>query len=170
VSALVSLTAAFEDRRSFRRALGRLRAAGIGPVRAYSPVALEEGEQALLGGSRSAVRWFALVAGFVGCVSGFALCIGSSLLYSLIVGGKPPVSWLPFVVPGFELTVLISALTTLGAVLAYARLRPRLSLPGAESQAFTQDRFGIQVACDRADLARVSDLLLALGAGDVRER
>jgi molybdopterin-containing oxidoreductase family membrane subunit len=136
------ITAVFADPAAFGRALVALREAGIIRLRAYSPVGLEEFDDLLP--SRSPVRWFSLAAGFTGAFLGYWLCIGSSFLYNLIVGGKPVVSWIPFTVIGFELTILTSALVTVASVLVYSRLYPRETAPEYDPE-FSSDRFGIAV-------------------------
>jgi len=163
------LLATFADRQALGRALPRLRETQAQRLRAFSPVALEEDEQE--GGPErpSPIRWLALAAGLVGCGSGFWLCIGAALRYSQILGGKPPISWLPYCIPGFELTILVSALTTVGAVLVYSRLWPRLGLPAGTHQPFSADAFGVEVECRRAERETLRQLLRSLGAGEIRE-
>src|SRR5262249_58603786 len=89
-------------------AIRELRARGFQAISAYSPVPLEELEEALTGHGlpRSPVRLFTLVGGLIGTGTGFWLTIWSSVKWGLIVGGKPVVSIPPFVVIAFELTIL----------------------------------------------------------------
>ena len=112
------------------------------------------------------MRWWSLAAGFAGAFLGFWLCIGSSFLYNLIVGGKPVVSWLPFSVIGFELTILTSALTTLGAVLVYARLYPREPAETYDP-GFSVDKFGIAVAVATGAEGDVVEMLERAGAEEI---
>jgi hypothetical protein len=72
-------------------------------------------------------------------VAGFALCIYTVLRYPLIVGGKPVVSILPFVVIAFELTILLGSLATFAGFLLNARLPyiPRIFNPDEYGTHFT---------------------------------
>lgn len=57
---------------------------------------------------KSKVGWFTLVGGMTGFVSGFSLAIFSATRWSLIVSGKPIISWIPFFVIAFEFTILFA--------------------------------------------------------------
>ena len=165
MSAPATVTAVFADLPALLRALTALREAGLTRFRVYSPVSLAEYEDLLP--QASPVRWFSWVGGFVGAFLGYWLCIGSSFLYNLIVGGKPVVSWLPFTVIGFEVTILTSALVTILAGVLFARLYPHAPAAPYEPS-FSADRFGISVARDGAptDLAA---LFQQAGAESIRE-
>ena len=106
------------------RAIRELRARGIRSIAAYSPVPLDEFEEALTGHGlpRSPVRLFTLVGALTGTASGFALTIWTALKWNLITGGKPVVSIPPFVVIAFELTILLGGLCTLLGLLVTAKL------------------------------------------------
>ena len=169
------VTAAFADPAAFGRALVALREARLTRLRVYSPVGLEEFGDLLP--TRSPVRWFSLAAGLTGAFLGYWLCLGSSFLYNLIVGGKPVVSWLPFTVIGFELTILTSALVTVASVLLFSRLYPREPAPEYDP-AFSNDHFGIAVWTEDASTgetpvppggrAAVEELLHKAGAERIR--
>ena len=90
------------------RAIRELRARGMRSIATYSPVPLDEFEEALTGHGlpRSPVRLFTLVGALTGTASGFALTIWTALKWDLITGGKPVVSIPPFVVIAFEMTIL----------------------------------------------------------------
>ena len=152
------VTVGFTDFAAFLAALRRLRAAGIDRFRVYSPVPLSEYES-LLPRQGSPVRWYALVAGVCGCIGGFVLCLGSTWFFSLIVGGKPMASWVPFCVIAFELAVLAAGLVTMGACLLHARLYPR-GVAAAYKPEFSADEFGVSVSCGE-DRQRIEGLLTA---------
>jgi molybdopterin-containing oxidoreductase family membrane subunit len=151
-------------------AVRELGARGYRGITTYSPVPLAELEEALTGHGlpRSPVRLFTLVGGLTGAAGGFALTIWSSLKWNLITGGKPVVSIPPFIVIGFELTILLGGLCTLLGLLVTARL-PRLSggSPGYDPR-FSVDRFGVEVACPAAEAATVAAVLRGAGAEEVR--
>lgn len=161
------VTASFAEHAPLIEALKRLRRKGVREFAVYSPVPLTE-YAALLPRRGSPVRWYTLAAGITGCCLGFALCIGASMLYSQIVGGKPIVSWVPFCVIAFELTILTAGVVTLGAVLLYSRLYPRA--PSAQYAAdFSVDTFGISVPCAASDSHSIAELLREAGADRIDE-
>jgi len=158
----------FGDVQPFTGALKRLREAGLRDLTTYSPAGIR-GLQPLMPKQGSPVRFITLVAAFTGAALGFWMCIGSALLYGLIVGGKWPASWLPYCVIGFELMILVGGLTALAAVLAFARLGPRPPR-GAYDPRFQVDKFGIIVYCATEQLAAVDQLLRGAGAEEVHEQ
>ena len=112
--------------RAIRGAAGQ----GIRSIAVYSPVPVDEIEEALTGHGLplSQVRLFTLVGALTGTAAGFALTIWTSLKWDLITGGKPVVSIPPFVVIAFELTILFGGLCTLlGAPRAAAADLPDLA-------------------------------------------
>jgi ActD protein len=151
------------------RAIRELRGRGLGPVSTYSPVPLEEFEEALTGYGLplSPVRLFTLVGAITGTVTGFWLTIWSSIKWGLIVGGKPVVSIPPFVVIAFELTILIGGLSTLLALLLLGRL-PRAGRSPHYDPRFTADRFGVEVACPADQVRAAEEILRSAGAEEVR--
>ena len=157
----------FGDVQSFIDALKRLREAGLRDLETYSPVGLR-GLQSLMPRRGSPVRFITLVAGFAGAALGFWMCIGSALLYSLVVGGKWPASYLPYCIIGFELTILLGGLTALFAMVALARLGPRPPEPEYDPR-FQVDKFGITVFCPTDKLPSVDQLLRNAGAQEVHE-
>jgi len=110
----------------------------------YTPVRVKELAM-LTGRETSPVRFWTLAGAISGLVGGFALSIGTALVNSLIVGGKPPVSIIPYCVPAFEGTVLLGGLGNLIGLLVHARL-PRWKTPPGYDWRFSQDKFGLFVA------------------------
>jgi hypothetical protein len=84
----------------------------------------------------------------------------------VLVGGKAFASVPAFVPIGFELTVLIGALSSvMGVVLLIARLRK----PGAMfDPRFTDDRIGIFVPAESDQVTTVERLFREAGAVEVR--
>ena len=159
------LVSVFADPRGLAEGLRRMRELGLREVEVYSPAGLPE-LGPLLPRQGSPIRFLTLLAGIAGAILGFRMCLGSALLYGLIVGGKFPASILPYCVIGFELTVLVGGLTAFFAVLAYARLLPK-RLPLAYDPRFGVDKFGLAVVCDPARIGEVAGLLRAAGAEEV---
>lgn len=95
------------------------------------------------GHENSPVRLFTLIGGLVGVTAAFAMQIWMNQNWPVVVGGKSIVAIPAFVVIGFELTVLVSALTTLvGVFLLSAGLRHK----GVKyDPRFSDDRIGVFV-------------------------
>ena len=122
----------------------------------YSPIPSEELEGAM-GITSSPVGLWALIGGLTGCTTGLLLTAGTSLAYPLVTQGKPIVSIPPYIVVMFELTVLLTGIFSLFAMLVHAR-RPKLRLAATYRPEFSVDRWGIfiPVAADRrADVERL---------------
>jgi molybdopterin-containing oxidoreductase family membrane subunit len=151
------------------RAIKELRTKGYGSITTYSPVPLEEFEEALTGYGlpKSPVRLFTLVGALTGTASGFALTIWTSLKWDLVVGGKPIVSIPPYVVIAFELTILLGGLCTLLGLLVTGRL-PHLGRTRHYDPRFSADRFGVEVACAPDRAREAEEILRRAGAEDVR--
>ena len=82
---------------------------------AYSPFPIEELHHAL-GAPPSKLPLIVLIGGLVGCIGGYALDTGSSVIaYPLNVGGKPLHSWPAFIPVTFECTILVAALSASSA-------------------------------------------------------
>jgi hypothetical protein len=149
-------------------AIRQLRAKGFADLTVYTPAPIEDIEEEV---ERvrplSKVRLFTLIGGLTGTATGFFLTIWSSLIWSLLTGGKDPVSFPPFVIIAFELTILFGGLSTVLAVLVLGHL-PKVTPSVTYDPRFTLDRLGVAVACpaDRADA--VQAVLSSAGAEEVR--
>ncbi len=99
-------------------AVRKVRRAGFERIEYFSPVKLEKVAD-LLGHHKSPVRFWTLAGALTGLVGGFALAIGTANINGLIVGGKHPVSLIPYCIPGFEGLILIGSLANLAAFIVY---------------------------------------------------
>ena len=167
--ATVTILGIFAHVDTATRAIRELRARGLRSIATYSPVPLDDFEEALTGHGlpRSPVRLFTLVGALTGTASGFALTIWTALKWNLITGGKPVVSKPPFVPIAYELTILLGGLCTVLGLFITARL-PNFSVPPRYDPRFSTDRFGVEVACEASERPAVEDLLRSAGAEEVR--
>jgi hypothetical protein len=108
-------------------ALRRARAGNLEIRDVYTPVPNHEAE-AFLSPQRSRVQLATFSGGVLGLVGGMALAIGTSLIWNMITGGKPVTSTIPFLVVGFEITILLGAVCTFAALALFAGL-PLKRLP-----------------------------------------
>ncbi len=146
-------------------AIERLRAEGHTDLEIFSPIPSPEIEEAMDIHDSPVGRW-ALVGGITGCVTGLLLTAGTSLGYPLVTQGKPLVSLPPFVVFMFELTVLITGIFSLVALLVHTR-RPVIRLDPNYRTAFSVDRWGVFVPADGERRTEAERLVRETGAVDV---
>ncbi len=145
-------------------AVRALRAAGHVDVRVASPAPFPALTEAL-GRPRSKLDSVTLSGAALGTAAGFALCIGTALAWPLVTGGKPIVSFPPFVIIAFEISVLIGACVNLAAlVVAAGRGRHRRAVP--YDPRFSADRIGVFVV--GGDLAGAEKILRLGGAEEIR--
>jgi len=148
-------------------AVAALKARGVTQLTVYSPVPRHELDE-VLARPESPVRRFTLFGGLAGVSFGFFYAIATSLDWPLVVGGKPIVSVPPFVVIGFETTILLGALATVAGMLLNAKL-PRLGRSPGYDPRFSNDRFGIVAYGGPALLETAREVLGASGAEAVRD-
>jgi hypothetical protein len=144
----------------------KLKGRGFTDLETYSPAPFPEIDDAVHE-RPSIVRLFTLVGGLAGVVTGFALQIWMSWNWPVKVAGKPFASIPPYVIIGFELTILFGGLLTLIGLLAAGRLMPRFKLDPAYSPRFSAEEFGVSVRVSERDVAEVRALMRAGSAKEV---
>ena len=161
----IAIRSSFADETQCARAIEELRASRVADFNTFSPIPSHKIEHAI-GRSKSPVRWLVLAGGISGVLSGLAITIGTTYEWSLNAGGKPLVSWPPFIVICFELMVLLGGIFGFFGVLALSGVPTTAIAPGYESR-FGEDRFAIVVRCDEAQAAGVESMLKESGAEEV---
>ena len=131
--------------------------AGFQVMETYSPVKIEALDE-VLKQPKSPVRFFTLAGAISGLVGGFWLAAGTALVNNIVVGGKPPVSFIPFCVIGFEGTILLGSIGNLIGLVIYARLF-RLKTAPYYDERFSRDKFGLLVSCHAGEIERLKELL-----------
>lgn len=164
---MVTLQARFDEFDRFRAALARLKeSSNVNDYTAYGPTNLDEVAD-LMPRQNSPVRITATAGAVIGLLVFWTMCWTTSLIYALIVGGKPPWVNVPFVVPTYEGTILVGSIFAfLGAIL-FARLDVRKPPPDLDR--FTGDSYGIRVCCAPSECSVVRAMLEECGAEEVRE-
>ena len=114
-------------------------------VRAHSPIPGNQIKDALKL-KKSSVGWFTLTGGILGFLSGFGLAIFTATRWSIIVGGKPVVALIPFIIVGFEFTILFSVLGNVIGLLTQIGL-PRWKLPDYYDPRCSGTCFGVLATC-----------------------
>jgi len=134
-------------------------------IRAHSPIPSHKFAEALQV-KKSGVGWYTLCGGIIGFISGFALAIFTAERWELIVSGKPVVALIPFVIVGFEFTVLFAIFGNLIGFLHKSRL-PRLANLKHYDSRFSGEHFGVLASCTADQQDGLQDLFRKNG-GDVR--
>ncbi len=146
-------------------AIRKLRGRGFDQIESYSPAPFEQIDEAM-DDRPSKVRAFTLVGGLTGVVTGFAMQIWMSLEWPIKIAGKAYASIPPYVIIGFELTILFGGVLTLVGLFLVGRLYPR-PLDAAYSPRFSAEEFGVAVTVSDRDVAEVDALLRSLSAKEV---
>jgi len=133
--------------------------------RVHSPVPSHRIAEALKL-KKSKVGYFTLMGGIFGFLSGFALAIFTATKWGLIIGGKPVVAWIPFVIVGFEFTILFSVFGNVFGILALTGL-PRLKELKIYDPRCSGDCFGILASCEAGQLDGLKALFQKNG-GEVK--
>jgi hypothetical protein len=157
--------ASFEHVDAAADAIRALRARGHRDLVVYSAAPNHEIEEALEH-RVSPVRLFTLIGGLTGCAAGFGMTIWMSLDWPTLVGGKTIASIPPYVVIGFELTILLGALSTVAAVAIFSVLQGRRGI--AYDPRFSDDQIGIFVPTSSDQIGPTEQLLRTAGALEVR--
>jgi len=165
MSDAVRITGSFADEHSCVRCIEQLRQAKPGAVRVFSPIPSHHIEHAI-GKPKSPVRAFVLAGGITGVLTALAITIGTSWEWNLVVGGKPIVSWPPFIIIIFELMILFGGISAVLSFLVNARI-PAFEIEKGYSGRFSEDRFGIVVRCGESESAKVESILRDAGAEEV---
>ncbi|MDO8433409.1 MAG: DUF3341 domain-containing protein [Candidatus Binatus sp.] len=161
----VTVIGSFTDDELCAHAIEALRDASIMDFSTFSPIPSHRIEHAL-GRSRSPVRWIALAGGILGVLAGLAITIGTTYEWRLNAGGRPLLSWPPFIVITFEMMILLGGIFSFFGVLFLAGL-PALEANRGYRARFSADRFGLVVRCDDGQSARVESMLKEAGAEEV---
>ncbi len=158
--------AVFHELDSVVDAIGALKKERAGDVTVYSPTPRHELEHALHHGP-SVVRRFTLIGGLLGATFGYWIAIWASEYWPLVVGGKAISTWVPYTIFGFEVMVLIGALSTVAGLFVNSRV-PRLTMTVGYDRRFSHGDFGIFIETAPDQVQAAETLLRKHGAVEVR--
>lgn len=136
--------------------------------RMYSPVPRHEIEEVTYP-EKSPVRIVSLSAAITGCICGWALAILCSLDWPMRTSAKNIASIPAFFVPGYEWTILFGGLGTLAAIFVFCRIPSVVRAAGYDPR-FSNDKFGVVVACSGGQVEDVKRRMLDSGADEVDVR
>jgi hypothetical protein len=160
------VVANFRELDSTVEAIEALKAEKFRDISVFSPTPRHELEHAMHA-PPSVVRRFTLIGGLAGMTFGYWIAIWGSDYWPLVVGGKAVASWFPYTIFGFEVMVLVGALSTVAGLLIQARV-PRLTMMVGYDPRFSQGDFGIYVATGPDQYKSAEAILRQHGAVEVR--
>ena len=161
----IEIISSFADETRAAHAIENLRAAQVADFHTFAPFPSHKLEHAI-GEKKSPVRWIVLLGGISGILTGLAITIGTTYEWRLNAGGKPLLSWPPFIIICFELMVLLGGIFGFLGVLGLSGIPATEIAPGYDGR-FGEDRFGIVIRCDENDAARVESMMKESGAEEV---
>ncbi len=157
-------TFAFEE--DFLAAAKNLRSSGFDNISLLSPLPLEEAQE-LLGLGKSPVRHYSLAGAIIGAISGFAMAVGTALVFILPTGGRAIITLPPYLIITYEMTILFGVLFTLMGfhfVSGLPAWRDKPYLPSASI-----DQFVVVVEGATADQVATAEAIIRdAGADEIR--
>jgi hypothetical protein len=121
--------------------------------RVHSPIPSHKISEALKL-KKSKVGWFTLAGGITGFFSGFLLAIYTASQWHLIVSGKPIIALVPFLIVGFEFTILFSVFGNVVGLIHQMQLPDYKGLEEYDPRC-SGHHFGVTVSCTSDDLERL---------------
>jgi len=112
---------------------------------------------------KSKVGWFTLAGGIIGFFTGFLFAAFTAARWSLIVSGKPVVALVPFVIVGFEFTILFAVFGNVLGLISQAKL-PRFGTSALYDSRFTGHKFGVMASCSAGEKSGLHRFFEAKGA------
>ena len=168
---IYGLMAEFDSAQQLLDAAHKVRAAGYVRADAYSPFPIH-GLAEALGFREHIIPKLVLAGGIAGALGGYGLEYWTqAIAYPLNIGGRPYFSWVSFIPPAFETTILFAAFTAALSMLALNGL-PQPYHPVFNAARFnraSQDAFflAIEAGDPKFDLQRTRDFLNGLHPREV---
>jgi Protein of unknown function (DUF3341). len=145
----------YED--DFIAAAKKLKASGFDRIALMTPIPMHEVEK-VAGLEKSRVRHFSLFGAIIGGLSGFAMATACALVFLLPSGGRAIITFPPFLVITYEMTILIGVLSTLLGFHFVSGLPAWRDKPyRAESSV---DRFSLVVGFDQDDDPAIAEKII----------
>lgn len=112
---------------------------------------------------KSMVGWFTLAGGIIGLAGGFGLAIFTAVQWNMIVSGKPIVAIIPFVIVGFEATILCAVFGNILGLLTQMRL-PSYKLMDYYDPRCSGEYFGVLASCEPSQKDGLNEFFQKQGA------
>lgn len=115
---------------------------------------------------KSKVGYFTLAGGIIGFFSGIGLSIYTATEWNLIMTGKPVVALIPFLIVGFEFTILFAVFGNVLGLLFQTDL-PEFKSLRVYDERCSGEHFGLLASCAEGEENRLMAYFLGKG-GDAR--
>lgn len=158
----IAIMGIFSNEHQTASAIRGLRDAAYAVERVHSPIPSHVIADALQL-PKSKVGWFTLAGGITGFFTGFLLAAFTATRWDIMVSGKPIVALVPFVIVGFEFTILFAVFGNVLGLISQAGL-PRFTVAPGYDPTFSGDRFGVLASCAAEEKSGLSDFLKNQGA------
>jgi hypothetical protein len=135
----------FDDETRAASAIEDLRKRAWKLEEVHSPIPSDKISQALKR-RKSQVGYFTLAGAVIGFFSGIGLAAYTAMQWNLIVSGKPVVALIPFLIVGFEFTILFAVFGNVLGLLVQTNL-PEFRSLRLYDQRCSGEHFGILVSC-----------------------
>ena len=112
---------------------------------------------------KSKVGWFTLCGGIIGFLAGFGLAVFTATRWHMIVSGKPIMAIIPFIVVGFEATILFAVFGNVIGLLTQMRLPNQNGLQHYDPRC-SGEHFGVLAACTAQQEAELKSFFEQRGA------
>ncbi len=141
------LMAEFDSAQSLLDAAHQVGKAGYTKADAFSPFPIH-GLAEALGFKDRRISLFVLMGGIAGAIGGYGLQYWTQVIaYPMNIGGRPFASWVSFIIPAYETTILLAALTAVFGMIALNGLplpyHPVFNVP--EFASASGDRFFLTI-------------------------
>jgi hypothetical protein len=145
---LYGLMAEFDSAEALVEAARRTRAAGYSKADGYSPFPVHGLADALGFNQDKRISLIVLIGAICGTIAGYGLEYWTQVIaYPINIGGRPYHSWVAFIPPAFETTILFGAFTA-GITMAVMNGLPRPYHPVFNAPRFhraSQDKFFLAI-------------------------
>jgi len=170
--AIYGVMAEFDSAQALIEGARAVRDAGYTHTDAFSPFPIHGMTGALGAPQDRRISLFVLIGAIVGALAGYGLQYWTQVIdYPLHIGGRPTHSWVSFIPPTFETTILFGAFTAgLSMIMLNGLPRPYHPVFNAERFSFaSQDAFFlvIEAADPKFNLAETGAFLAGLHPRDV---
>ena len=115
---------------------------------------------------KSRVGWFTLMGGIFGFCAGMALAIYTALEWRMIVSGKPIIAIVPFIIVGFEATILFAVFGNVIGLLTQTRIPSFRWLKYYDARC-SGEQFGVLASCKTEQLPDLKDFFQNRG-GEIK--
>jgi hypothetical protein len=163
---MAGILASYRELDSTVHAIEELKRQNFRDIDVYTPVPRHELEHAVHPPT-SPVRRFTLIGGLLGATFGYWVAIWTSEYWPLVVGGKAIATWIPYTIIGFEMMVLVGALSTVAGMFINSRI-PKLTMTTGYDPRFSHGDYGIFVRSAPERLAAAEQVLRQYQPVEVR--